>query len=304
MRVLFRSHNLIGDALNISPALRTWIKNDPDKSKHIYMQTLPDHVAPLYIGMVRDLLGEHCATFRTVFNREDVPTPIDFEHVFDVNKAFEVSDKDKCHIAESYAKLLGVQLEKSIEEGHRYDHLKLTYIPDDNKWMEGPHQPLGSLRDCILVSMFSASCTSHDPKCNFVPNKQLPFEKWKPILTLLKEHYPDTPFKFLGAPTDVVPDILKEFGEPMFGIPLNRLALIMQKAKLLVTIDNGMSHLGASQECNEFLIYPRCLAPHYILPVGNPNLVWVQAEPNFVNPAQLVHALKFAIQRFKAQEVK
>ena len=91
-------------------------------------------------------------------------------------------------------------------------------------------------------------------------------------------------------------------GECMFGIPLNRLALIMQKAKLLVTIDNGMAHLGASQETPTWLMYPRCLGPHYILPVGNPNLEWVNMETNYVNPAHLDHSLRYAINKFKDRE--
>jgi hypothetical protein len=51
-------------------------------------------------------------------------------------------------------------------------------------------------------------------------------------------------------------------------------------------------------------MYPRCLGPHYIVPYGNPNLVWVHMLPTSVNPAQLRHSLKFAIERFKAKEAK
>jgi hypothetical protein len=292
MRVLFKSNNLIGDALNLSPALRAWLRNRYYKEDNIYMQTLPDHVAPLYAGMVRDFPD---LWFKTVFNRPE--GTFDFEFNFDVNQAFIISDQDKIHIAESYAKMLGVELTGGLER------LKPTYIPDDNKWMEGPHETLGSLKGCILISMFSASCESRDKNTpGLPPNKMINEYKWKPMLELLKNEYPDVPIRFLGAETDVLPDILKEFGEPMFHIPLNRLALIMQKARLLVTIDNGMAHLGASQEIPMFEMYPRCLSPHYILPVGNPNLVWVQIDPVHVNPAQLKFVLGKAIERFKAKE--
>jgi ADP-heptose:LPS heptosyltransferase len=295
MRVLFKSNNLIGDALNISPAWRTWIKKQGLNSlqDEIIMQTLPDHVAPLYQGMVRDLVK-----IQTFFNR--LEGTFDFEFNFDVNKAFIISDQDKCHIAESYAKMLGVELTGGIER------LKPTYIPEifamnptlDNVLYQE------ELKGMILISMFSASCESRDKNTpGLPPNKCLPFFKWKPVLQLIQNEYPDTPIRFLGAPTDIVPDILKEFGEQMFGIPLNRLALIMQKAKLLVTIDNGMAHLGASQETPMFEMYPRCLAQHYILPKGNPNLEFVQMDPVHVSPAQLVFTLGKAIQRFKAKEV-
>jgi ADP-heptose:LPS heptosyltransferase len=85
----------------------------------------------------------------------------------------------------------------------------------------------------------------------------------------------------------------------MLHIPLNRLALIMQHAKLVVTIDNGMSHLAASQSANTFLMYPQCLGTHYILPIGNPNLEYVQMNPVYVSPAQLLFGLKKAVERFK-----
>jgi|SRR5580704_8773394 hypothetical protein len=308
MKALFISRNLIGDSLYVGPALRKWIlthdieikRFDRPPQDEIIIQTIPDHVAPLYQGMVRDLIQ-----IKTVFER-----PIgnlDFEHEFNVSKAFDLSDKKKQHIADSYAELLGVKLEGGNER------LKPIYIPDDNKWMEGPHETLGSLKGAILISMFSASCTSRDANTKGLPpNKMLlskdnngewkSYAKWKPMLKLIKEQYPDNPIRFVGAPTDVLPEELKEYGTAMFGVPLNRLALIMQKAKLILTIDNGMSHLAASQEAPTFLLYPRCLGVHYILPIGNPNLEWVQVDPVYVNPAQLAFSLKHAITRFKAEE--
>jgi ADP-heptose:LPS heptosyltransferase len=161
-----------------------------------------------------------------------------------------------------------------------------------------------TLNGCILISMFSASCTSRDKDTpNLPPNKMLPWPKWKPMLNFLRESFPDTPIRFIGAPTDFVPngyasDITRP-GEYMLGIPLNTLALLMQKAKLLVTIDNGMSHLGASQETPTYLMYPRCLGTHYILPIGNPNLTYVHMDPVHVNPAQLLKGLQFTVGRLK-----
>lgn len=302
MRALFVSKNLIGDGLYIGPALRAWIleKDKEGIVLSVYLQTLPDHVATLYQGMVRDLLGDghHMISFKTVYERPE--GIFDFEHTFDVSKAFELCDKNKYHLAEGYAELLGVKL-----EGEGNNRLKPIYIPDDvlvrlvhDYWVH-----LSELKGCILVSMFSASCQSRDAKTKGLPpNKMLPWSKWKPLLELLKHDYPQAWIRFLGAPTDVLPEEFEVYGDPMFGIPLNRLALIMQKAKLLVTIDNGMAHLGASQETPTWLMYPRCLGPHYILPVGNPNLEWVHMEPNYVNPAQLVHSLRYAINKFKDRE--
>ena len=300
MRYLFVSKNLIGDALYISPAWRQWYGvRRPTGIDKVYIQTLPDHVAPLYQGMIRDLPYTQP---QIVFDRPE--GTFDFEHVFDVNKAFKISDEKQQHVAESYADLLNVTLPGERKHPGEYDpRLKPVYISDEkDKWTEGPHQTLGSLKGCILISTFSASCTSRDPKIG-TPNKMLPWEKWKPLLRYLRSTFPTTPIRFIGAPTDFIPNGYAEGivqpGEYMLGIPQNRLALIMKHAKLVVTIDNGMSHVAASQEANTFLMYPSCLGIHYILPVGNPNLSWVQMNPLYVNPAQLLFGLKSAISRFK-----
>jgi hypothetical protein len=309
MKALFKSINLIGDALNISPALRAWIKQQPDEVE-IWMWTLNDHVAPLYYGMVRDFLHPFTytgkeedaprkpKTFCVVYERPNLD--FQFEHTFDVNVAFKLSDVKKQHLATSYADLLGVEI------GDKKEDLKPIYIPhpeQSKEWssdLDGEDGTLETLKGCILVSMFSASCTSRDPKCNYVPNKMLTWEKWNPMLAYLRGRYPTTPIRFLGAPNDpFIPELMEDENEKMFGIPLNRLALIMQKAKLLVTIDNGMAHLGATQEVPTFEMYPKALGPHYILPIGNPPLVWVHMNPVNVDPDYLVNALTYAVNRFE-----
>ena len=310
MRALFVSKNLIGDGLYIGPALRKWIEVNPPTDE-LYIQTLPDHVAPLYSGMIRDLLWKSGNNVEIVFTRPE--GTFDFEHTFDVSAAFALSDKNKHHLAECYAELLGVELDRYVDSAPGIasrNALKPIYIPEEDDSSDSA-QDTGRHEGSILISMFSASCTSRDAhRKNLPPNKMLPFVKWKPMLDLLKEQYPDVPIRFLGAPSDMADinsnllyaqDIVRP-GECMFGIPLNRLALIMQKAKLLVTIDNGMSHLAASQETPTFLMYPRCLSPHYILPIGNPNLAWMHMDPVLVDTKHLVHNLRFAIAKFKAKE--
>jgi len=299
MRALFISKNLIGDALGISPALRAWVKQQKEPVD-VWIQTLNDHVTPLYEGMIRDLWNPNTTvnTFGVCFDRPNGIT-FDFEHTFDVSAAFKLSDQKKQHLATSYAELLGVDI------GSKTSDLKPIYIPEIEEITEEE-------KGCILVSMFSASCTSRDPKYNYVPNKMPPWEKWKPMLEFLRAKFPNVPIRFLGAPTDEVPEHLDKDlnlvddwnlvrdGEYMRGIPLNRLALIMRSAKLLVTIDNGMAHLGATQEVPTFEMYPKCLGPHYILPVGNPNLVWVHMNPVTVNAKYLLNGLEYAVRKFES----
>lgn len=301
MKALFESINLIGDALYISPALRSWITKQ-EQPVEVYLHTLNDHIAPLYRGMVEDMLQEdpddrprHLKTFVTCFKVLD--EEFDFRWRFDVGEAFQLSHHKRQHLAHSYADLLGVDIP------HTKEGINPVFIPYGS--LDDSVQDLG-LKGCVLISMFSASCSSRGAVPQ-PPNKMLPWIKWPMMLNELRRSYPSAPIRILGAPTDTVPEemslLCHTLGiEPMFGIPLNRLALIMQKAALLVTIDNGMSHLAASQKTPTFLMYPQCLSPYYICPVGNPNMVYVQINPVTVQAAYLHQALQFAIRRLKEKK--
>lgn len=310
MRALFVSHNLVGDGLYISQALRQWIKQH--KYESIYILTLNDYVAPLYEGMVRDLLGEYCSSFRTIFNRGQCQEPIDFEHTFDVSKAFQVSDEKKMHISQAYADILGVTLPDPFPQC-----TKPIYIIDNSPFFQSLDTHDVEIDEAlyefikqepILISMFSASCRSRDPKRSHEgPTTMLPFIKWKPIVNLLRERFPDTPIRFLGSPTDMLPNGYAEGivqpGEYMLGIPLNRLALIMKHSKMVVTVGNGMSHLAASQGAPAFVLYQRCLGPHYIMTWGNENLLdWMHMDPGTVNPREIYYRLSKVIEKMQSKE--
>lgn len=294
MRYLFKSNNLIGDGLYTSGALRSWLKAHYTPGDIVYMQTLPDHIQHLYPGMVRDMNID----MKIVYERPELP--FEFEHVFDVTPAFVISNKEKVHIAEAYAKLLGVEL-----EGVGRLKLKPTYIPEYNEDTEGHNLEIVDLHDCILISMYSMSCSSRGNTPG-PPNKMIPWEKWKPMIELLRKEFPKSQIRTLGSehdtqmtPMEFRRFLLGNYVEPMHAIPLNRLAIIMQNAKLLVTIDNGMGHLAASQGLNTFLMYPRALMPHYIVPFGNLKMDYIHIDPVAVSVGRLVSGLEYTIKRVK-----
>ena len=301
-RALFKSVNLIGDALYISPALRQWHQQNPDYE--IEIQTLNDHVARLYYGMGVPL--------RAIHNYQP-KLQYDFQHTFDVNQAFKLSDEKKQHIAESYADLLGVKLDKKLrcadndperdckcggERGKSSCMFPGTDMSHVGPFYEPPKDlEMVTSPEAVLVSMFSASCSSRGNPPG-PPNKMLLTYKWKPILKAIRKQFPLSPIWFLGAPTDQVPQELLELiqnnGGPMLGIPLDRLALVMRDCKFVVTLDNGMAHLAASQKVREFVFYPRALGTHYILPVGNSNMRYVHMDPNTISPAEILWRLQTA----------
>lgn len=280
---VFVSKNLIGDALYISPAWNVWYQQNKLRFDRIVLVTLPDHVARLYKGM-----GIPGVDVVTEWDREHAVA--DFVHEFNVSEAFSVSAINRCHVAESYAKLLQVELEKKPD----LSHLRPIYHPpaiELESWEKGQ----------ILVSMFSASCTSRDKnRPGMLPNKMLPWPKWKAVWRWIEQHFPEVPIALLGAPTDEIPqpdfqELLKIHPKTFYmkGVPLDRLAWIMRESLFTITVDNGMSHLAASQQAREFVLYPVALTTTYILPWGNQERMgYLHMDPNTVSPALVLWKLE------------
>jgi hypothetical protein len=276
-RALFTSKNLIGDALNVYPALAAWRAQHSEWA--VDLLTLDGHAKCLYSGMGLDLnvITDMQACVESV---ERGPQVYDFQFVFDPGVAFAIGDAEKKHITECYAQMLNVQISSVA--------LRYTAVA----WTAEDVDFLRNLpEEVILLGMFSRSCASQQGK---PPNKMIPFYKWKPILRYLRTL--EIPLRVLGALGDVAPGLDFTAEEYLCGESLNRVALVMkEKAVLLVTIDNGMSHLGATQQVPTFLFYPACLGLHWIAPWGNPHLKVAHCDPAEVAPAAMLWALKQAV---------
>ena len=70
----------------------------------------------------------------------------------------------------------------------------------------------------------------------------------------------------------------------------------------MVSIDNGMSHLAATQKMRHVLYYPMCLGLHWAVPWGNPFVVPIHVSPPDVEPAQLLWVTKQAVELLEQQK--
>lgn len=254
MKALFKSHNLLGDGLNIYPALAQWHKEHPDAE--IFMECIPDYTQEIYTRMGLPV---------TVVDKEAYNTMFDFYFDFNVNEAFRLADEQHLHITHAYAKMLDVPAKETIE-GYRP-----MFIPTEEE-----HE-----KDLILFSIFSKSCSSQQGK---TANKMLPWWKVDILLDYFKQF---GKIGILGGPEDRAP--IKVAEEQYYtGLPLNKVALMLRDCKLLVTIDNGIAHLAASQKAKTLLLYPKCLNPTWIVPYGNPNMNVIQIDPATVNMPDLM----------------
>lgn len=260
LRALFTSKNLIGDSCYIQPALKAWQEDHPDWA--IDLLTLNDHITCLYRGMgIRNLNIITEEEQRFDFEGYPFGGPYDFEHTFDVNAAFKLGETENLHIAQAYLKLLGYSVPEHPPG--------VEYTPP-----EGPTE-----KGLVLLSIFSQSCASRQGK---PPNKMLSWATWLPILALARQL---GKIAVLGSEKDKImaPPGLIADDEYYMGRSLEEVARLMRDAKLLISIDNGMSHLAATQKTPTILFYPKCLGQHWIVPSGNRRLFVYQMDPMELN---------------------
>jgi len=251
MKIVVVSKNLLGDGLNISPALRALVKANP----HIQFDvaTNDDAIKEIYSRMGVDV--------GVITNGWRYDGLVDF----DVSEAFALGHKNGWHITKCFAEMVGVKTDENCP----------TFITTEEE-----HE-----KDLILISPFSKSCSSNE---GLPPNKMLPWAKVGVLLDFFRSY---GKVGILGAENDRAPIEASE-DEYYTGLPLNKVALMLRDCKLLFTIDNGISHLAASQQANSVVIYPACLSPHWIAPIGNKNALIIQCNPVTVQVASLMHQIK------------
>lgn len=257
MRALMVSKNLVGDGLYLQPALEEWSKEH--EGWDIDLLTNNDYVTCIYERM-------GIPNLRVVFEPDG---KYDFEFVFDVSQAFQLSDQHHCHISTAYGKMLGYEIKPrrvKFQVSNKDDHEK----------------------GLILLSMFSASCSSRK---GGPPNKMLSWAHWKQILDLVRQY---GPVASLGGPDDM-PQLPLSEDERYHALPLELVARMMRDSKVLITVDNGMAHLAATQGARTIEFYPKVLSLSYIVPSGNPNLIVKQMDPTQIMVADAVFVVREAL---------
>lgn len=261
MKALFKSHNLLGDGINIGPALLKW--HEKNARPDVFMDVLPDYTKVMYERM----------GLPVTFAENTDPSVYDFFFKFDCNEAFKLGETKGIHITHAYADLLGVDIGDSL-----YSYRPRFDVEEED------HE-----KDLVLLSLFSRSCTSQQ---GGRPNKMLPWNKAATVMEYLRQF---GKIGILGAPGDRAPIEATE-DEYFTGLPLNKVALMLRDCRFLLTIDNGLSHLSASQKTKSVVLYPRCLSPNWIAPIGNPNARIIQIDPATVVMTDLMWNIRYAIE--------
>lgn len=277
-RACFKSFNLLGDGLCATLVMKKWHELNPDWAVDVL--TSKDYVTPIYHGMGFPAQ----VLFSTLRD-------YDYKFEFKVGEAGAMCDANKNHVSENFAKLMGIDL--------NLEKVKVPNIGEFSAicpYYEPYPEPIEEeYKNLILISPFSRSCTSQERDENGKlkgkpPNKMLPWSTWQPIMSYLRTL--GYPIRMLGAPDDRAPELKLSQEEYLTGVPINKLALIMREAKLLLSVDNGMGHLAASQSMPYILFYPACLAPYFIAPWGCQTMALLHIDPVQVSPAMLASAIR------------
>ncbi|MDE2103698.1 MAG: hypothetical protein KGL39_41050 [Patescibacteria group bacterium] len=275
MRALFVSRNLLGDGLWIGPAIAAWSAVHPEVTEKVIL-TNDDYIKVIYSRMgISDV--------RVTTDGAEERQEWDFRYDMNPSVAMGISEVHKCHIAEAYAEMLGVEL-----AGGR-DALCPTFYctPEDEAGVQDV--PMGAL----AIAPFSRSCAS---LVGLPANKMLPWPVWQRLLTMLRAY--EVPVVVLGGAKDRATELGMFEQEYICGWPLPRLAYAMAtRMRGVIGVDNGVMHLAASQRLPELLFYPACLGQHWIVPWGNPNLMIVHLDPVKVAVDQLFMIVRKALPR-------
>ena len=293
-RALIISRNLIGDALVAGIALREWFRTKRKEFDEFDLVTNNDHVTRLYHGLGESYRG-WVIEWSNIFRHENecVVHGFVYDEIYNLGAgdAGAWATENKAHIAEGFANQLGVTLDAPVVNTPygSFKAFKPKYNPEatfDGGDFEAKYRGY-DWNNKILFSPYSASCSSRKGER---PNKMLPWSHWNVLLNYLRGF---GEIRMLGAPDDYAPpELMLDLDEVLTGVPLDELALIMRRCKLVITIDNGMGHLADSQDAKHVLFYPMCLGLNFIASWGAENTRLIQLDPADTSANQVLSATK------------
>lgn len=190
----------------------------------------------------------------------------------DVSIQHKKETGQRLHIADSYAKMLDV------------------VIPEINPLMLWADEENSPVKEYILVSPFSRSCSRHS---GLPPNKTLDDWKWNNILTYLRKQYP---VKVMGAPGDRLEKVVIADNDYLCASTLSGIQEEILKAHFVVTVDNGIGHIAAALGVPTIILWPLASDVDFIGEIYAANVYFIFGfEPTQITPAAILFGLKTII---------
>jgi len=233
-RTLFASVNLIGDTLAQTPAIRRYRTLHPEEEVHWVIQDEP--MRTLFEGMP----GEGVCDWIFVdgdWNRIRNMAYPGYEKriLMDVQVAFQLGAREGLHIAQGFAKMVGVELSRSEI---------LPTVPLRKEDVDAVDVP----ERCLVVSPRSRS--------NVPVNKNLPWEAWPKIVDRFEQANRIDKHVVLMRANDPAPEVAM----CVLRMSLSMTAAYIAKACALggayCGVDNGITHIASGLRVPTFCVYP------------------------------------------------
>lgn len=242
-QTLIASVNLIGDTLTQTPAIHRYMEEHPNDDVTWLLHENPSTELFLHCGIpVRRIRSEDPGDSSAVSEMR-VPG-MDFHKKISLSctKAWNLSLNKGEHIAQGYARQLGVKL-----DGHEV--VPILNLPASRLRENG--------RRWLPVSINSASNDPVDGD-GFSGNKNFPVKRWVEVLKpFVARGY--VPIQLLGPEDHVeIPGI------DLACCSIVEAAQFIRDCGVYAGVDNGITHIAVAVGAKCFVIYPECLPTTWV----------------------------------------
>lgn len=276
MKALMYSYNLLGDGLQTGPALRAFYAHHigHDSALEISLATHDNYIAGIYSRMGVPLK-------QVITEPVEDDSAYDFVFNFDISRAFALGiHNTPCALC--YAAMLGMPLREILPV------FELTEAEDAEAEQAAREAPY------VLFQPYSMSCSSWTGE---PANKRWKDEDWADVYGRVVQAYCGV--KVLGGVRSQKEYLIPGIPEAAhcFGLPLGTVAAMQKHAAAVLTLDNGVAHLAASQRATMVKLYPQCLPPQWMSNLSNPNGLVLHWRPEELSADYVWEHLQVMLER-------
>lgn len=193
----------------------------------------------------------------------------------------------ECPIKKVYDHVIETDISKLFMNCHSIEHMTQSHFREFN--LPIPDQPIRPLikfeshllaGKYFIISPFSKSG---------VNTKEWPYDKWNEIINSLKSY---GSIIILGSKEYLYDNPDGVFGNDvtyLYDRPLDELSDIIDNSELVISIDNGISHLTYAIGAKHILLYPKILPECW---VRNPEAVLLKGVPDDLSVETVWEAIK------------
>ena len=264
--------NLLGDSLYLLKPVQAYIEKHPEETVSIIVE---DNPANALAGELFDAQFPG-RVYRSLAVAENVARDSgdEFKSILlqsgtAATVAFDEAD-GILHISKGYARLLDVEVDD---------------ITPPSEW----HTPMNPEKEYALLAPFSKSCTSH---AGGRPNKTIENWKWQHIIRFLQKHK-YTSIKVLGGKNDRMTAVTIPETDYLFASSLVELQVMLKKAHLVISLDNGIAHMASALAVDTIVMWPKVSSIDLLAPIFSPRTAIMEiGDPVVVQPVQLLDGIK------------